>query len=93
MEKGAFPALIHCFTASAAFAEKVIELGAFISLSGIVTFKNATDLQTVARDLPADRLLIENRQPLPRPGTASRKDLRTGIRRRDGSLSGSVARR
>ena len=67
MEKGAFPALIHCFTASAAFAEKVIELGAFISLSGIVTFKNATDLQTVARDLPADRLLIETDSPFLAP--------------------------
>ncbi|MCB2086664.1 MAG: TatD family hydrolase, partial [Sphingomonadaceae bacterium] len=41
MEKGAFPALIHCFTASADFGRKVLELGLTISISGIVTFKNA----------------------------------------------------
>ena len=45
MGKGAFPALIHCFTASAGFARAVLDLGLFISLSGIVTFKNAKDLQ------------------------------------------------
>ena len=45
MGKGAFPALIHCFTASADFARQMLELGLTISLSGIVTFKNAKDLQ------------------------------------------------
>lgn len=65
--KGAFPALIHCFTASADFAAKVLKMGLSISISGIVTFKNAKDLQAVARDLPADRLLVETDAPFLAP--------------------------
>ncbi len=65
--KGAFPALIHCFTASADFGEKVLELGLTISLSGIVTFKNAKDLQEVAKTIPADRLLVETDSPFLAP--------------------------
>jgi TatD DNase family protein len=67
MEKGAFPALIHCFTASADFAEKVLALGLTISLSGIVTFKNAKDLQAVATIVPDDRLLVETDSPFLAP--------------------------
>lgn len=67
MEQGAFPALIHCFTASADFARKVLDLGLTISLSGIVTFKNARDLQGIARELPADRLLVETDSPFLAP--------------------------
>lgn len=67
MGKGAFPALIHCFTASAAFAAKVLDMGLYISISGIVTFKNAKDLQAVARDIPADRLLVETDAPFLAP--------------------------
>lgn len=67
MGKGAYPALIHCFTASQEFAEKVLELGLFISISGIVTFKNAKALQDVARNIPADRLLIETDSPFLAP--------------------------
>lgn len=67
MEKGAFPALIHCFTASADFAEKVLALGLTISLSGIVTFKNAKDLQDVAKTIPEDRLLVETDSPFLAP--------------------------
>lgn len=66
-EKGAFPALIHCFTASADFAAKVLDLGLTISLSGIVTFKNAADLQAVAATLPADRILVETDAPFLAP--------------------------
>ncbi len=65
--KGAFPALIHCFTASAEFAEKVLALGLTISLSGIVTFKNAKDLQEVAKIIPEDRLLVETDSPFLAP--------------------------
>ena len=65
--KGAFPALIHCFTASADFAGKVLELGLTISLSGIVTFKNAKDLQTIAANLPEDRMLVETDAPFLAP--------------------------
>jgi TatD DNase family protein len=67
MEQGAFPALIHCFTASADFARKVLELGLTISISGIVTFKNAADLQEIAKELPADRLLVETDSPFLAP--------------------------
>lgn len=67
MEKGAFPALIHCFTASADFARKVLDLGLTISLSGIVTFKNAKDLQSIAAELPEERLLVETDAPFLAP--------------------------
>lgn len=67
MEQGAFPALIHCFTASADFARKVLDLGLTISLSGIVTFKNAKDLQAIAADLPEDRILVETDAPFLAP--------------------------
>ncbi|MBS0475668.1 MAG: TatD family hydrolase [Proteobacteria bacterium] len=67
MERGAYPALIHCFTASAGFARKVLDLGLTISLSGIVTFKNAKDLQAIAAELPEDRLLVETDAPFLAP--------------------------
>ncbi len=67
MEQGAFPALIHCFTASADFARIVLDLGLTISLSGIVTFKNARDLQAIAADLPEDRILVETDTPFLAP--------------------------
>lgn len=67
MEKGAYPALIHCFTASADFGRKVLDLGLTISLSGIVTFKNAMDLQAIAAELPEDRILVETDAPFLAP--------------------------
>ncbi|MCP5396752.1 MAG: TatD family hydrolase [Sphingomonadaceae bacterium] len=67
MGKGAFPALIHCFTASAEFGKGVLELGLTISLSGIVTFKNAKDLQEIAKEIPADKLLVETDAPFLAP--------------------------
>ncbi|GAB7554594.1 TatD family hydrolase [Novosphingobium sp. 11B] len=67
MGKGAFPALIHCFTASADFGRKVLELGLTISISGIVTFKNAKDLQEVVKTIPEDRLLVETDSPFLAP--------------------------
>ena len=67
MDKGAFPALIHCFTASAEFGRKVLDLGLTISISGIVTFKNAKELQEVAAGLPADRMLVETDSPFLAP--------------------------
>ncbi len=66
-EQGAFPALIHCFTASQAFGEAVLELGLSISLSGIVTFKNAKELQETAKLVPANRLLVETDSPFLAP--------------------------
>jgi TatD DNase family protein len=67
MGKGRYPALIHCFTASQGFADKVLALGLYVSISGIVTFKNAAALQAVAKAIPADRLLIETDAPFLAP--------------------------
>jgi TatD DNase family protein len=67
MGKGAFPGVIHCFTGSAGFAGRMMALGFSISISGIVTFKNARDLQETARTLPLDRLLIETDSPFLAP--------------------------
>jgi len=67
MGKGAYPGVIHCFTASDAFAEVALELGFYISLSGIVTFKNAKALQETAKRVPADRLLVETDSPFLAP--------------------------
>ena len=67
MGKGAYPGVIHCFTASQDFAEKALALGLYISISGIVTFKNAEDLQASAAIIPEDRLLIETDAPFLAP--------------------------
>ena len=67
MGKGAFPALIHCFTASEQFGRAMLDLGLTISLSGIVTFRNATQLQDFAREVPHDRLLVETDAPFLAP--------------------------
>ena len=67
MEQGVYGGVIHCFTASGAFADAAMELGFYISLSGIVTFKSAKDLQETAKRLPLDRLLIETDSPFLAP--------------------------
>ncbi len=67
MAKGAFPGVIHCFTASDDFADIALKLGFYISISGIVTFKNARDLQQTAARLPIERLLIETDAPFLAP--------------------------
>jgi TatD DNase family protein len=63
MGKGAYTGVIHCFTASQAFAEAALELGFYISLSGIVTFNSARDLQASAQTIPLNRLLVETDSP------------------------------
>ncbi len=67
MGKGVFPGVIHCLTASAQFAQDAIDIGFFISISGIVTFKSARDLQATAAKLPLDRLLVETDSPFLAP--------------------------
>jgi TatD DNase family protein len=67
MGKGAFPGVIHCFTASQEFADIALDLGFYISISGIVTFKNALALQETAAGLPLERLLIETDAPFLAP--------------------------
>lgn len=67
MEQGAYTGVIHCFTASDDFAQKALDMGLYISISGIVTFKNAKDLQETAARLPADKLLVETDAPFLAP--------------------------
>ncbi len=63
MAEGAFPFVLHCFSSGAELARTAIELGGYISFSGIITFKNANDIREVARFVPADRLLVETDAP------------------------------
>ena len=65
--KGGVSGVLHCFTGSAELARKALDLGFLISLSGIVTFKNAQDLQQTARKLPLDSLLVETDSPFLAP--------------------------
>jgi TatD DNase family protein len=65
--KGGISAVLHCFTGSAELARTALDLGLFISISGIVTFKNAKDLQEIARTIPGNRLLVETDSPFLAP--------------------------
>src|SRR5438270_4057140 len=67
VREGGVTGVLHCFTGSAELARKGLDLGFFISLSGIVTFKNAADLQATAKWLPADRMLVETDAPFLAP--------------------------
>ncbi|MDX1400432.1 MAG: TatD family hydrolase [Kiloniellales bacterium] len=62
-EKGAYPGVIHCFTAGPELAKAALDLGFYISLSGIVTFNNAKDLREIVKSLPLDRILVETDSP------------------------------
>jgi TatD DNase family protein len=63
MAKAPFPILIHCFTSTDWLADAVLEMGGYISISGIVTFKKAETLQASVKKLPLNRLLIETDAP------------------------------
>lgn len=63
MEEGAFSGLIHCFTSSKYLADKAIEMGFYISLSGIISFKSAQAIRDAIADVPLDRLLVETDAP------------------------------
>ena len=63
MGKGAFPALLHCFSSGAELARVGVELGLMVSFSGILTFKNSEDIRTIARSVPLERLLVETDAP------------------------------
>ena len=67
VEEGGVTGVLHCFTGSQELARTALDLGFFISLSGIVTFKNAQDLQETAKIVPADRLLVETDSPFLAP--------------------------
>jgi len=61
--EGAFPAVLHCFSSTRALAECGIELGLYVSFSGILTFKNSQDIRDIAHDMPRDRVLVETDAP------------------------------
>jgi TatD DNase family protein len=67
VREGGVTGVLHCFTGTADLARKALDLGFYISLSGIVTFKNARDLQDTAKWLPADRMLVETDSPFLAP--------------------------
>ena len=67
MGTGAFKALLHCFTSTRALCETALELGLYISISGVLTFKNSQELRDIARDVPLDRLLVETDAPFLAP--------------------------
>jgi TatD DNase family protein len=67
MEKGAFKAVLHCFTSKQWLAERAVELGLTVSFSGILTYKSADDLRATAKALPSDRLLVETDAPFLAP--------------------------
>jgi TatD DNase family protein len=67
VNEGGVRGVLHCFTGTYQLAKKALDLGFYVSLSGIVTFKNAQDLQHTARKLPADRMLVETDSPFLAP--------------------------
>jgi len=62
-EERAPPGVLHCFSSGRRLAEATLALGFYVSISGIVTFKNAEELRAIVRDLPLDRLLVETDSP------------------------------
>src|SRR5437588_1118557 len=66
--KGAFSAVLHCYTGGRDLARRAIALGLFISFTGIVTFKKSEALRAIAKELPADRILVETDAPYLAPG-------------------------
>ncbi len=74
MAKGAFKAVLHCFTSQQWLAEKGVELGLTVSFSGILTYKNAEDIRTTAKAIPVDRILVETDAPFLAPVPFRGKD-------------------
>ncbi len=64
---GRFPGLIHCFTAGPDLAKRALDIGMFISFSGIATFKNAKEIRDVIEIVPLDRILVETDAPFLAP--------------------------
>lgn len=67
MGKGRFNALLHCFTSSRELAQTAINLGLYVSFSGVLTFKNSQGLREIAADMPMDRVLVETDAPFLAP--------------------------
>jgi len=62
-EGGDFPFLLHCFSSGRGLAEKALEMGGYVSFSGILTFPKSGEIRDIARDVPKDRLLVETDAP------------------------------
>lgn len=67
MGKGEFKAILHCFTGGAELARRAVELGLYVSFSGVVTFKKSEALRAIAADVPLDRILVETDAPFLAP--------------------------
>jgi len=63
MGKGAFPFILHCFSSGPELARKGVELGGYVSFSGILTFKNSQEIRDIAKTVPQERLLVETDAP------------------------------
>jgi TatD DNase family protein len=76
MDRGAFTGVIHCFTGTETLAREAVDLGFYISVSGIATFKKADALRTVIKDAPLERLLVETDSPYlaPQPHRGKRNE-------------------
>src|SRR6266567_8940304 len=76
MQQGAFPAVLHCFTGGRDLARTGVELGMYVSFSGILTFKKSDALRSIAAELPADRILVETDAPYlaPQPWRGKRNE-------------------
>ncbi|MRG55408.1 YchF/TatD family DNA exonuclease [Phyllobacterium sp. SYP-B3895] len=61
--KGTFPFILHCFSSGAELARVGVDLGGYVSFSGILTFKNSPEIRDIARNVPRDRLLVETDAP------------------------------
>lgn len=61
--KGAFPAVLHCYTGGPELARRAVELGLYVSFTGVVTFKKSEELRAIACAVPLDRLLVETDAP------------------------------
>lgn len=68
MGKGAFKAVLHCYTGGRELAMRAVELGLFVSFTGILTFKNSQSIRDIAAELPADRIMVETDAPYLAPG-------------------------
>ena len=76
MGKGPFSAVLHCYTGGADLVRRAVALGCYLGFTGIVTFKNSADLRAIAKDVPADRFLIETDAPYlaPQPHRGKRNE-------------------
>jgi TatD DNase family protein len=76
MRQGAFPGVLHCFTGGRDLARTGVELGCYVSFSGILTFKRSDALRAIAAELPADRILVETDAPYlaPQPWRGKRNE-------------------